>query len=134
MTPKILITGLMLCLFVRNSNLAELAGNLQAEQNSIRVDAVNNEANSNISITSTYLTNTEGHRYGAVFYVHNYNNYDVGIQWWFEGSSNVSFSPERSGKIIVPARTTGVLLTTCMQSDYYKAWDSGTAWYRWSPA
>lgn len=74
--------------------------------------------NGNVSITLTYLTNVDGHRYGAVFYVHNRNNFTVGVKWWFEGSSNVYFSPEKSGTVIVSANTTGVLLTTCTQADY----------------
>jgi hypothetical protein len=113
-------------------------GGFSAVTNAIKFEIAGGKpatvTNENVSITLTYLTNVDGHRYGAVFYVHNRNNFTVGVKWWFEGSSNVNFSPERSGTVILPANTTGVLLTTCTQADYYKAWNSGTPWFKWDPA
>jgi len=90
--------------------------------------------NNDVVVTSSYLVDADGYKYGGVYYIQNNSNYTYGVKWWFEGSSNVNFSPESSGRLILPGKTSGVFLTNVTSADRSKAWNSGIIRYNWDPA
>lgn len=90
--------------------------------------------NKDVVVTYSYLTDADGYKYGGVYYIQNNSNYTYGVKWWFEGSSNVNFSPESSGRLILPGNTSGVFLTSCTSADRTKAWSSGIIKYNWDLA
>jgi|GEM_PF-5278898 len=72
MKELIVFTGLFVSLLQHPVNLT--SGNLG--ENIIKSGTVkekNATSIGNVTITFSYLANAEGHRYGAVFYVHNTN-------------------------------------------------------------
>lgn len=131
MKPFFLIS--LLCLFVQGRTISgkESTGNTEGFQKSGRAKI--HTLNNDVTVTFKYLTDVNGYNYGAVFYIANSGNTTMGVKWWFEGSVNVNFSPESSGRMVLPGNTSGVLLTTCTSADRSKAWNSGTVRYNWDP-
>ena len=125
----------LLCLFIQQKNLLS-EGAPEGTQffKEIEYSKIQPFSNGEVTVTSKYLTDADGYNYGCVFYITNTSNTTMGVKWWFEGNVNVNFSPESSGRIVLPGNTSGVLLTTCTSADKSKGWKSGTVRYNWDPA
>jgi hypothetical protein len=72
----------------------------------------------------------DGNIYGAAFYLYNASDNDINVYWWFEGSVNVNFSPDKSDSNIIPAKKK-VWVTTCTCANRNKSWESGTFNWKW---
>lgn len=97
-----------------------ITGNISINQVSVIQD---------VTCRSTYLTDSNGYKYGATYYVKNNSKKKLRVFYGFEDGTNVFVSYNGGYADLFPGNEEWAAVVTA--ADPTKAWDSGTFNYEW---